>query len=152
MQSFFKYITCYMGAFSIYKMLWELFLAGVGSSWVFPRTVWQTFLAWQNANVGRKRKRIWMAAPLCLFWTVWQVRNRVALEDVAPSAYRLKVTFLCTLRSWANLSSVNNTDYFVDFLVWLGYRCVRGFFCWDPFLYTSSVLFGSFFAIFWSIY
>ena len=52
------------------KMLWELFLAIVGSSWVFPRTIRQTLLAWQNVNVCRKCKRIWMAAPLCLFWTV----------------------------------------------------------------------------------
>ena len=66
------------------KMLWELFLAVVGSSWVLPQTVRQTLLAWQSANVGRKRKRIWMAAPLCLFWTVWQVRNRAAFEDVTP--------------------------------------------------------------------
>ena len=27
-----------------------------------------------------------MTTPLCLFWTVWQARNRVAFEDVAPSA------------------------------------------------------------------
>ena len=36
------------------KMLWELFLAIVGSSWVFSRTVRQTLLAWQSANVGKK--------------------------------------------------------------------------------------------------
>ena len=99
-------------------MLWELFLAIVGSSWVFPRTVRQTLLAWQSANVGKKHNRIWMVGPLGLFWTIRQVRNRTAFEDVAPSAYRMKVTFLCTLRSWANLYSVDNTDS----LVWLGYR------------------------------
>ena len=63
-----------------------------------------------------------MAALLCLFWTVWQDRNRVAFEDVAPSTHRMKVTFLCTLWSWANLYSVDHTDSLVDFLVWLGYR------------------------------
>ena len=104
------------------KMIWELFLAIVGSSWVFPRTVHQTLLAWQSVNVGRKNKRIWMAAPLCLFWTVWQARNRVAFEDVASFAHRMKITFLCTLWSWANLYSVDNTNSLMDFLVWLGYR------------------------------
>ena len=63
-----------------------------------------------------------MTAPLCLFWTVWQTRNMVAFEDVAPSNHGLKITFLCTLWSWANLCSVDNTDSLVDFLVWLGYR------------------------------
>ena len=74
-----------------------------------------------------------------------------AFEDATPSAHRMKVTFLCTLWSWANLYSVNNNDSLVDFLAWLGYRRVRGFF-WVPFLYTSSVLFGSFFALLCSIY
>ena len=69
-------------------MLWELFVAIVGSSWGFPHTVRQTLIAWQSVNVGRKRKRIWMVAYFCLFWTVWQARNRVAFEDedVASSA------------------------------------------------------------------
>ena len=76
-----------MGAFSSYS--W--FKLGL------PPTVRQTLLARQSVNVGRKRKRIWMAAPLCLFWIVWQARYRVAFEDVAPSAHRMKITFLCTL-------------------------------------------------------
>ena len=57
-----------------------------------------------------------MIAPLCLFWTVWQARNRVVFEDVAPSAHRMKITFLCTLWSRANLCSVDNSDSLVDFL------------------------------------
>ena len=56
-----------------------------------------------------------MAAPFCLFWTIWQVRNRSAFEDVAPSTHRMKVTFLCTLWSWANLYSVDNTNSLADF-------------------------------------
>ena len=36
------------------KMLWDLFLAIVGSSWVFPLMVHRTLLSWQGANVGRK--------------------------------------------------------------------------------------------------
>ena len=53
-----------------------------------------------------------MAAPLCLFWTIWQVRNRAAFEDVAPSTHRM-------MWSWANLYGVDNTDSLVDFLAWL---------------------------------
>ena len=97
------------------KMLWELFLAIVGSSWVFLCTVRQTLLAWQSVNVGRKRKRIWMAVPLCLFWTIWQARNRVAFEDIPSFAHRMQITFLCTLWYWANLYSVDNTDSLMDF-------------------------------------
>ena len=40
------------------KMLWNLFLSIVRTSWVFPHSVLHTLLAWQGAAVGKKRKRI----------------------------------------------------------------------------------------------
>ena len=52
------------------KMLWNLFLSIIGTSWVFPQSVLHTLLAWQRVAVGKKRKRIWLAALLCLFWTL----------------------------------------------------------------------------------
>ena len=57
------------------RMLWDLFLSIVGARWVFPDSVIQKLLSWQGAPVGKKRKNIWIAAPICLFWTVWQNRN-----------------------------------------------------------------------------
>ena len=56
----------------IARMLWDLFLAISGFSWVFPLSVCQTLLAWQGTKVGKKRQKIWMVAPLCLFWTLWR--------------------------------------------------------------------------------
>ena len=97
-------------------MLWDLLLAIVDSKLVFPLTIRQSLLTWQGANVGRKRKRVWMTTSLCLFWTLWKERNKVAFEDEAPSVHRLKSTFLCTLWSWAKLSRVDNLDSLVDFL------------------------------------
>ena len=103
-------------------MLWDLLLSIVDSKWVFPLTVRQSLLAWQCAKVGRKRKRVWMAAPRCLFWTLWKERNRAAFENKIPSVQRLKSIFVCTLWSWAKLNSNDNLDSFVDFFTWLGYR------------------------------
>ena len=104
------------------KMLWDPFLAIIDSNWVIPLTVRQFLLAWQSANVGKKRKRVWMIASLCLFWTLWKERNRAAFENEAPFAHRMKSTFLFTLWSWAKLYSVDNLDSLVEFLTWLGYR------------------------------
>ena len=104
------------------KMLWDLLLSIIDSNWVFPLTVRQSLLAWQGAKVGRKRKRVWMAAPLCLFWTLWKERNMATFENKTPSVHRLKSTFMCILWSWAKLNSIDNLDSFVDFLTWLGYR------------------------------
>ena len=48
--------------------------------------------------------------------------NRAAFENEAPSAHRMKSTFLFTLWSWAKLYSADNLDSLVEFLTWLGYR------------------------------
>ena len=89
---------------------------------MFPSTVRQALLAWQSARVGKKRKKIWLAAPLCLFWTVWNERNRAAFDNEIPSAIRMKSSFLFTLWSWAKTFGVDNLSSLVDFLTWLGFR------------------------------
>ena len=103
-------------------MLWNLFLAIMDYNWVFPLTVRQSLLAWQSASVGKKRKRVWLAAPLCLFWTLWNERNRAAFENETAFAFRMKSSFLFTLWFWAKLYSVDNLSSLVEFLTWLGYR------------------------------
>ena len=104
------------------KMLWDLLLAITEVNWVFPRTVRQLLIAWQSVSVGKKRKRVWLAAPLCLFWTLWLERNRVVFENEVTSANRMKSFFLFTLWGWAKMYSVDNLNSFVGFLTWLGYR------------------------------
>ena len=48
-------------------------------------------------------------------------RNKVAFENEAPSAHRMKSFFLFTLWSWAKLYSVDNLNSLVGFLSWSGY-------------------------------
>ena len=104
------------------KVLWDLFLSIVGISWVFPHSVLNNLLAWQGASVGKKRKKIWLAAPLCLFWNIWRARNRLVFENEVPNAQRTKASFVTNLWSWANLHSDDYTHSVVDFLTWLGSR------------------------------
>ena len=104
------------------KILWDILLAITDFNWVPPRSVHQLLLAWQSVSVGKKRKRVWMAAPLCIFWTLWLERNRVVFKNEVPSAHRMKSSFLFSLRSWAKLYSVDNLDLLVGFLSWMGYR------------------------------
>ena len=103
------------------KLLWDFLLAITNLHWVFPCTVRQLLLAWQSASIGKKRKRVWMAAPLCIFWTLWMERNRVVFENEVPSAHRMKSFFLFSLWSWAKLYSVDNVNSLVDFLTWMGF-------------------------------
>ena len=104
------------------KTLWNLFLSIVGASWVFLRLVLHTLLAWQRAAVGKKRKKIWMAEPLCMLWTLWYARNRLVFENEVTSVQRIKANFVANLWTWANLYCVDNTNPVLDFLIWMGSR------------------------------
>ena len=48
--------------------------------WVFPKSVKDVLVSWRGSFVGKKRKKIWEAIPLCIFWTVWKERNRLAFR------------------------------------------------------------------------
>ena len=96
-------------------------MAITDSNWVFPPTVRQFLLAWQSANVGKKRKSL-DDSPSLFILDTWKERNRATFEHEAPSAHWMKSTFLFTLWSWAKLYSVDNLDSLVEFLTWLGYR------------------------------
>ena len=63
------------------KVLWELIFALFGVSWVLPLSVKETLLGWNGSFVGKKHQKAWKAAPLCLFWTVWKERNKIAFEN-----------------------------------------------------------------------
>ena len=65
--------------------------------------------------MGKKRKKIWLAAALCLFWTLWCERNMMIFENEVSSDQRTKATFLSNLWFWANLFSVDNTNSLVIF-------------------------------------
>ena len=72
--------------------------------------------------MGKKCKKTWMTAPLCMFWTLWCARNRLVFENEVTSAQRIKANFVTNLWSWANLYCVDNTNSALDFLTWLGSR------------------------------
>ena len=54
-----------------------LFLELIG---FLPLSVRDTLLGWHGFNMGKKRRKMWKAVPLCLFWAIWKERNRIAFE------------------------------------------------------------------------
>ena len=82
--------------------------------------VFQTLLSWQGTPAGKKRKKFWLATLLCLFWTVWQERNRVVFENRVTLDQRTKVIFFSNLWSWVNSHNVDNMNSLLEFLGWLG--------------------------------
>ena len=63
------------------KMLWVLLLDIVGVSWVFPFLLGKLYSLgnWHDSFVGKRCKKVWMVAPLCLFWIVCGERNKLCL-------------------------------------------------------------------------
>ena len=70
--------------------------------------------------MGKKRKKVWRAAPLCLFWTVWHERNIVTFDNAVFFEYRLQSSFICNLWGWSNVHSGVTDKSLLDFLTWLG--------------------------------
>ena len=61
---------------------------------MFPSSIRETLLGWNGSFVGKKRKTVWRADPLCIVRTVRKARNRIAFEDEVLSIQRLKTSFL----------------------------------------------------------
>ena len=64
---------------------------------MFPFLVKETLLEWRGSFVGKKRKAVWQMGPLCLFWAIWNARNKIAFEDSVLSIQRLKASFVYLL-------------------------------------------------------
>ena len=72
--------------------------------------------------MGKKRRKVWMAAPSCIFWVVWKERNRIAFDNEELSTNRLKNSFVCNLWVWSK-SVVNEGPLsLLGFFYWLGAR------------------------------
>ena len=93
--------------------------------------------------LGKKCRKVWKAAPLCLFWAVWMERNRIAFDNEDFSVHRLKNSFVWNLWVWTK-SIVNEGPLpLLSFFYWLGARwgsvlcflffcvCLKG-----PFVYS----------------
>ncbi|RVW50222.1 Threonine--tRNA ligase, mitochondrial 1 [Vitis vinifera] len=70
------------------RVLWELLFALFGVSWVLPYSVRDTLSGWSGFNMGKKRRKVWKAAPSCIFWAVWKERNRIAFDNEELSLNR----------------------------------------------------------------
>ena len=61
-----------------------------------------------------------MAAPVCLFWTIWRGRNKAVFEDVEVTAQGLRQSFAYALWSWAKAFIVFESCSVNDFPLSLG--------------------------------
>ena len=81
----------------VVRALWDIVLGLVDVKWVFPKTVKEVLTSWKGPFVGKKRKKVWKSIPLCIFWTVWKERNRLAFRGGVLNIQKLKNFFVCNL-------------------------------------------------------
>ncbi|KAJ9707156.1 hypothetical protein PVL29_002241 [Vitis rotundifolia] len=102
------------------RVLWEILFALFGVTWVLPSSVRDTLSGWCGFKLGKKRRKVWNAAPLCIFWVVWKERNRIVFDNEELSIHRLKNSFVCNLWLWTK-SVVNEGPLsLINFFDWLG--------------------------------
>ena len=87
---------------------------------MLPSSVRETLLSLHGSFVGNKCKKVWRAAPLYIFWTVWKARNRLTFNDDVLSIQRLKYLFVFSLWSEAKLFIADCLLTIVNFIDWLG--------------------------------
>ena len=104
------------------RVLWELLFTLFGVSWVLPYSVRDTLCGWSGFNMGKKRIKVWKAAPSCIFWAVWKERNRIAFDNEELSLNRLKNTFVCNLWVWSKPVVNEGSLSLLGFFDWLGAR------------------------------
>ena len=67
--------------------------------------------------MGKKRKKIWLAAPLCLFWTLLRARNRLVFENKGTNVQKIKANFVTNLWAWANMFREDKTNSVAEFVL-----------------------------------
>ena len=72
--------------------------------------------------MGKKRSKVRMTAPLCLFWVVWKERNIIAFENEELSIHRMKNSFVCNFWFWTKLIIDEGPLPLINLFDWLGSR------------------------------
>ena len=91
-------------------------------TWVLPFSVRETLLGWYGSFVGKKGKKTWMLAPLCLFWGVWKERNEIAFNNEELSIHWTNNSFVRSFWSWTKLYIDDGPLLLIDLFDWLGSR------------------------------
>ena len=69
------------------RELWAFLFVLFGVSLVLLGSARFTLISWKGSFARKKGKKIWMAAPICLFWTIWRGRNRVVFDNVLKNLF-----------------------------------------------------------------
>ena len=69
--------------------------------WVMPSSIRDALTSWWGVFIGKKRKKVWKAVPLCLFWTLWKEGNRRAFEDFELTDHAILRSLMYMFLEWS---------------------------------------------------
>ena len=75
------------------RALWKMSFSIFYVVWVLRSSVRIDLEGCKGSFVGKKRRQVLRAGPLCFFWIIW--KNRIAFEDDLLSIKELKSSFVC---------------------------------------------------------
>ena len=67
-----------------------------------------------------QKEKVWRAGPLCLFWTIWRIRNKIAFENAMLSIQNLQASFTYFLWEETKLFIKEGPTTLIGFIEWLG--------------------------------
>ena len=115
--------------------LWQLFFSLFGLQRVMHSSVRLMLLSQSGIQVGKKQKKVWLAAPLCLFWIIWCERNQRLLKMWKLQIKRLNLLFCFPFWTMLGFTQKEILSLF-DFIDWVGAKqlWVGGIVCAPLFL------------------
>lgn len=84
--------------------------------------------------MGKKQRKVWRSAWLCLFWAIWQDSNYRYFEDVEQKVQELKHSFICVFLLWP-IRSLDVEHQLVGFLLIGACLFLLFLFAFWPFVY-----------------
>ena len=90
--------------------------------------------SWQGALVRKKRKKVWKATLLCLFWTLWKEKNGQAFKDSNLTDQAILRLFMYMFLEWVSAHIGSTSLSLFDFIDWLSYKWGKRVIFLYPFL------------------
>ena len=107
--------------------------------WVLPLSFKEILLGWHGSFVGKKCRNVWMTTPLCLFWSVWDDKNRIAFENEEISIQKIN-SFVCNFWFLTKLFIDEGLLPLINFFDWLGFKRGLVRFFVSPLFFCSYLL------------
>ena len=62
----------------------------------------------------KNAKKIWLAVPIILFWSIWRERNRAVFDEGVPSTQKMKNSFVYTMWFWTSVLSDYQGSHIIE--------------------------------------